>query len=430
MTARLRAPAMALVLLAFGSRLPAQSVLLRTPNLNSGWDAAVGTVYFNFLHRFIAGDAPTRRVTNFPTFLLGTGLPGSVLLAANYATRSDLVPAYPNEWEFFARALPFKQFNGFPADIAVQGGYNLAAESFDGELSLAREIGPLRLMGAARAMSDGYGTDRSRYALAGGASIRFGRWIAVAGDVGKLLDASDAEQKAWGVGVQIGIPFTPHTLSLQTTNTNTATIQGSSLGGSERRWGFEFTVPITLARYFGDRPEVADQEAEAAPAMADTTRIVAAVDTPRVVPDSIRDPARDTVTLPVRDTLVTPVRDTVRLPDRDTVRTPPAARTTRQDTARRPPANRPAQQQPQARTVTVRMRQLQFQPGRVQITPGSTVVWRNEDQVAHTVKAADGSWESALIQPGGSYRRTFPRAGTFAITCGPHPFMKQSVVVR
>ena len=76
------------------------------------------------------------------------------------------------------------------------------------------------------------------------------------------------------------------------------------------------------------------------------------------------------------------------------------------------------------------MRNLVFEPGRIQVPPGSTIVWRNDDQVAHTVKAANGSWESPMIQPGATYRRTFPRAGTFQITCGPHPFMKQVVEVK
>src|SRR5262245_4229270 len=165
----------------------AQSVLQRTPNLSGAWEGIPGTVYFNFLHRFTVGEPPQRQVTNYPTFLIGTGLPGNVLLAANYATRSDLVvPSYPNEWEFFARMLPLKQFSGFPLDVGLQGGYNLAAESFDGELSLGRQLGPLRVLGAARVMSNAYGQDTLRVALAGGASLQFLRWFALAGDAAQL----------------------------------------------------------------------------------------------------------------------------------------------------------------------------------------------------------------------------------------------------
>ena len=51
----------------------------------------------------------------------------------------------------------------------------------------------------------------------------------------------------------VAIPGTPHTFSLQATNTSTATLEGASRGTSQRRYGFEFTIPFTLARYFGRR---------------------------------------------------------------------------------------------------------------------------------------------------------------------------------
>ena len=47
-----------------------QSVLDRPPNLSGGWLGPTGTLQFNFVHRFGVGDAPTRKVTNSPTFLL------------------------------------------------------------------------------------------------------------------------------------------------------------------------------------------------------------------------------------------------------------------------------------------------------------------------------------------------------------------------
>jgi plastocyanin len=73
---------------------------------------------------------------------------------------------------------------------------------------------------------------------------------------------------------------------------------------------------------------------------------------------------------------------------------------------------------------------MRFEPARVQVSAGSTVTWRNDDQVVHTVKAADGSWESPLMQPGQTYQHTFANAGQVEIICGPHPFMKSVVEVR
>jgi plastocyanin len=332
----------------------AQSVLQRTPNLSGGWAATPGTVYFNFLHRFIAGAAPARQVTNFPTFLLAAGLPGTVLLGANYSTRSDVAESYPNEWEFFARAVPLQEFKGFPLDVSLQVDYNNAAQSVDGELELARQIDRVRLLAVARGMSDAYATDRARLAVGAGALVRITRSISIGGDYVKLLDAEEGveEDPAWSAALQVGIPLTPHSLSLQVANTTTSTLQGSSRGSGTRRYGFEFTVPITLARYFGKRPETA---------AAATAPSKAADGTP---------------------------------------------------------------------TTNSRMRNMQFEPRRVRIAVGSTLAWRNDDQVVHTVKALNGSWESPPIEPGGVYRYTFAQAGEFEITCGPHPFMKQTVEVK
>ena len=54
-----------------------------------------------------------------------------------------------------------------------------------------------------------------------------------------------------GSGLNLAIPRTPHTISLHATNVNNVTLQSSSRGTDETRYGFEFTIPITLSRYFG-----------------------------------------------------------------------------------------------------------------------------------------------------------------------------------
>lgn len=226
----------------------AQSVADRSPNLSAGWTGSAGTGYFNFLHRFEHGDAPARKVSNYPTFLMGYTVVPNLLVAANYATNSDLVPGYPNEWEFMGRwGMPLGR-----ARVALTGAYNLAAESVDGETLVA--VGPdrIRLMGVARAFSQAYGDD-GRVALGGGGVLKLHPNFALAGDVVTLLDREAGEEVAWSAGAQIRIPSTPHSISLHVTNTNTATLQGSSRGGEKVRGGFEFTVPITFSRWFGGR---------------------------------------------------------------------------------------------------------------------------------------------------------------------------------
>src|SRR4051812_8340959 len=82
-----------------------QSLLDRPPNLSGEWVGSSGQLYFNFLHRFIASDAPERKVVNVPTFTLAAGLPFSTLVGLEYSTNSTVAAAYPNEWEF-SRAMP------------------------------------------------------------------------------------------------------------------------------------------------------------------------------------------------------------------------------------------------------------------------------------------------------------------------------------
>ncbi len=230
-----------------------QSVLDRPPNLSGGWLGTPGTLQFNFVHRFGVGDAPLRKVTNSPTFLLGYQLPLPLLIGFNYATSSDVASSFPNEWEAFARY--------GRSGIALQAGYNQAAASFDAELTASRSIGRLGVMAVGRLLSNGYHRDTTRYAVGGGATLRLNRWFALAGDVTSLLKKRPGEEVAWGAGLQIAIPYSPHSLSLQVTNTNTATLQGASRGIDRVRGGFEFTIPFTLSRYFGKRRETAREGA-------------------------------------------------------------------------------------------------------------------------------------------------------------------------
>src|SRR5690606_26154385 len=196
----------AALLPAPASASAAQSLLDRTPNLGGTWVSDPGTVHFHFLHRFSVSDDPSRKVLNTPTFLLATGLPARLMAGARYGTNSVLVEGFPNEWEFFGRYNPLTQKAGAPLDVALHAGYNVGAESFDGELTVARRIGPVRLLAAGRAFSGFARDEGERFAVAGGTSLRLHRWVALSGDVAALLDRDAAsEDVAWGLGLHLQI---------------------------------------------------------------------------------------------------------------------------------------------------------------------------------------------------------------------------------
>ncbi len=250
----------------------AQSVLQRTPNLAGGWVGGSGVLHFNFLHRFSISSAPERKVTSTPTFLLGAGLPARTLVGVHYATNSEISPRYPNEWELFGRIATLQQGPGSPVDASAQVGYNLSAEGLDGEVAVARRQGRVRVLAAVRLLADPGPAGGADVALASGVVLGITRHLGVSADVGTLTERSPGERVAWGVGLNLAIPRTPHTFSLHATNTNNATLQSSSRGTSETRYGFEFTIPLTLSRYFGSGDPEPPRRAETRPDPASAGR--------------------------------------------------------------------------------------------------------------------------------------------------------------
>lgn len=252
----------------------AQSTLDRPPALSGGWVGNSGTVYFHFVHRFSASGAPERKVTNAPSFLVGAALPWRLLVGLNYATNSTLADRFPNEHEYFVRYLAWTQRRGAPLDVGVQLGYNDAARGMDGEISLSRTLGPLRVVSAGRVLADPAQPGHYQGSAALGAVLRLTSHVALAGDVGSVARRSAGERVAWSTGLHLQIPSTPHTLSLHATNLGSATLQGHSRGAADTRYGFEFTIPVTLRRYLGARPPRSAMDAPAAPGSAVASMVV------------------------------------------------------------------------------------------------------------------------------------------------------------
>lgn len=287
---------------AVASPAPGQSTLERTPNLDGPWVSDAGVAHFHLIHRFWATDPPARKVVNTPTLLLAAGLGRGFLAGFRYASNSLLIST-PNEWEAFARWRPLTESASGLAEVAVTAAWNDAAGSVDGELSVARSVGPVRLHVLGRAFSAFAGAD-TELAYGGGVVWRLHRNVALGADAVTL--ASDTTP-GWGFGLQLRIPTTPHTVSLHATNVNTTTLQGASFGsgfvnpdtGEPRTlYGFEFTVPITLSRYFGGsrEPQPAPAlDAGPAPAAPADIAVVEMDNRLRFVPDTVRIRAGEAV---------------------------------------------------------------------------------------------------------------------------------------
>lgn len=379
----------------------AQSLLDRPDNISSDWPGNTGTLYFNFIHRFSSSPPPERKVSNFPTFLIAAGVASKALIGVNYATNSALVPRYPNEYELFARYAAWQQDDGHPLDVGAEVGYNAAVRGVDGELSLARRQGRLRLIAVARTLADTISGGTRRFAFGGGGTLRLFRFVALAGDAVRMT--GDSTSVVWSAGVHIALPNTPHTLSIHASNANTATLQGLSRGGGTRRYGFEFTIPVTLSRFF---------HPDASPATAPPT-VPASV--PAAVPPTKR-PA-DATPQPA-PTAVPEAPTSESVPDSSRVETPPRTKAVANQRRKAP------------RTVNARITGLAYVPSRIEIETGSTVQWKNNDPLVHTVTATDGSFTSPQFGLDATWRHTFTKPGTYNIYCVLHPTMKATVVVK
>jgi plastocyanin len=70
-----------------------------------------------------------------------------------------------------------------------------------------------------------------------------------------------------------------------------------------------------------------------------------------------------------------------------------------------------------------------FQPTESVVAMGTTVAWTVTQQSPHTVTAADGSFDSGILDVGARFQHTFLDPGTFAYACRLHPEMQATIVV-
>ena len=80
--------------------------------------------------------------------------------------------------------------------------------------------------------------------------------------------------------------------------------------------------------------------------------------------------------------------------------------------------------------TVVMVSRADFSPATLTIAVGSTVIWKNTSQVAHTVTSDDGTFDSGNLPAGGTFRFTFTTPGKFDYTCNYHPWMTGTIIVQ
>ena len=80
--------------------------------------------------------------------------------------------------------------------------------------------------------------------------------------------------------------------------------------------------------------------------------------------------------------------------------------------------------------VQVKISNFAFQPARIVVSPGTKVVWTNEDSDPHTVTTDKPGFSSQALDTGTRFTEVVKRAGTISYHCTIHPFMHGAVVVH
>ena len=83
-----------------------------------------------------------------------------------------------------------------------------------------------------------------------------------------------------------------------------------------------------------------------------------------------------------------------------------------------------------AADAMVVLKNFDFSPMDVTVTPGSTVTWKNMDGEPHTVVSADGLFRSPALDQGDTYQFKFDKPGVYKYICSIHPKMRATITVK
>src|SRR4051795_7608844 len=82
-----------------------------------------------------------------------------------------------------------------------------------------------------------------------------------------------------------------------------------------------------------------------------------------------------------------------------------------------------------AEDTEVHIDNFTFEPKEIRVKVGTTVTWKNRDDIPHTVVSA-GKFRSKTLDTDDSYSFTFTTAGDYTYFCSLHPHMKGIIKVE
>ena len=79
--------------------------------------------------------------------------------------------------------------------------------------------------------------------------------------------------------------------------------------------------------------------------------------------------------------------------------------------------------------TTVTIDNFTFAPAELTVKVGTTVTWKNHDDIPHTIVSA-GKFRSKALDTDDSYSFTFTSAGAYTYFCSLHPHMTGTIKVE
>ena len=83
-----------------------------------------------------------------------------------------------------------------------------------------------------------------------------------------------------------------------------------------------------------------------------------------------------------------------------------------------------------AEDATVKIDNFTFAPAQLTVKAGTTVIWRNEDDIPHTVASSTRAFKSKALDTDDRFSFTFRDAGTYEYFCSLHPHMRGTILVE
>lgn len=81
------------------------------------------------------------------------------------------------------------------------------------------------------------------------------------------------------------------------------------------------------------------------------------------------------------------------------------------------------------KVYTVAIKQMQFQPATLELNKGDTVVFKNDDMVAHDItESSSKKWSSGPLPAGNAWKLVVTEGSNYY--CSIHPVMKGKLQVR